>query len=68
MSNVTKIVVRNVRQEWVAVTGPHMCVCGHTHHGRELFENGALSNLAPQYSICDSDICPCTVLRRDVVV
>ena len=63
MSSVTRVVVKTIRQEWVAVTGPHLCRCGHDHHGRELYENGKLTNLAPQFGICDEDDCPCTMLQ-----
>jgi hypothetical protein len=59
-------IVRTVKEHWVAVTPGYDCSCGHTHHGRELYRNGRMENLAPQYGFCDNDACPCTTLRRQI--
>jgi hypothetical protein len=59
-----RTVTKMVKQEWVAVTGPYPCRCGHDHHGRELYENGHLSHLAPQYGLCDDPDCVCDSLAR----
>jgi hypothetical protein len=60
-------ITKTVKQHWAAVTGPYDCACGHIHHGRQLYENGVLSRLAPQFSICDEATCPCSNLRRVAV-
>ena len=57
-------ITRTVKQRWAAVTGAHACMCGHTHHGRQLYEDGRISRLAPQYGFCDNRVCPCSVLRQ----
>jgi hypothetical protein len=65
MNNVNDI-VRLVQEHWVAVTPGYPCKCGHTHHGRELFRDGHLMNMAPQYGFCDDAVCVCDTLKRVV--
>lgn len=44
---------------WHPVTGPRMCMCGHTHRGRTPSNN---RYLAPQWHLCDAE-CGCPYLR-----
>jgi hypothetical protein len=60
-------ITKTITQHWAAVTGAYDCRCGHTHHGRQLYEDGRLSHLSPQFSICDEATCPCSALMRVAV-
>lgn len=67
MDKKTKVatieVERHIHEEWVAVSGPTFCVCGHEHYARQQFINGQMTILAPQSDKCEDRDCGCTSLR-----